>query len=103
MTSLRIENDNTGITFSVKIVPGSSKTQICGLYEDMLKIKVSAPPEKGKANKELIGFLSKSLGVRKNQISITAGMTNPVKTIHVTRFTAGELADILNLDQQESQ
>ena len=88
MVALRIDNNQSGITFCVKIVPASSRTEICGLYEDMLKIKLSAPPEKGKANKELIGFLAKTLGIRKNQIAITSGLTNPVKTIKIVDIPA---------------
>ncbi len=83
-TKLSITESENCITFKVKVVPGSSQTAICGLYDDMIKIKVSAPPEKGKANKCLIEFLSKKLGVKKNAVSVITGATGPVKQIHIT-------------------
>lgn len=70
-----------GIHLTVKIVPGSSRTEIVGLYDDMLKIKVAAPPEKGKANKMLLDFLAKQIGIRKNAIQITSGQTSAVKQL----------------------
>ena len=70
-----------GIHLTVKIVPGSSRTEIAGLYDNMLKIKVAAPPEKGKANKMLLEFLAKQLGLRKNALQITSGQTSAIKQI----------------------
>jgi uncharacterized protein (TIGR00251 family) len=68
---------------TVKVVPGSSRTEIAGVYGDMLKIKVAAPPEKGKANKELLDFLAKQLGLRKNALHIESGQTSCVKQIRL--------------------
>ncbi|MBN1795039.1 MAG: DUF167 domain-containing protein, partial [Sedimentisphaerales bacterium] len=50
MSTLKVENCNMGITFTVKVVPGSSKTSLSGILDGMLKLKIAAPPEKGKAN-----------------------------------------------------
>ena len=65
MADLKIENIEGGVVFLTKIVPGSSQTRICGLLDGMLKVKISAPPEKGKANQRLLEFLAKQLGVKK--------------------------------------
>jgi uncharacterized protein (TIGR00251 family) len=86
-----------GVVFGVKVVPGSSRTALAGLLDGMVKIKVSAAAEKGKANKQLIAFLVEVLGVRKNAISIIAGHTNPVKNIKVSGISAEELRKKLNL------
>ena len=63
----------------MKVIPGVGVTKIVGEYGDRLKIRVGAPPEKGKANKELIGFLKKLL--RLKDIEVTAGETSRDKTI----------------------
>ena len=85
------------MVFGVKVVPGSSRTALAGVLGDLLKIKVAAPPEKGKANKCLIEFLAKQLGVKKNQISIVAGQTNPVKTVQVAGISIEALLEKLGV------
>jgi uncharacterized protein (TIGR00251 family) len=99
---LKIEENDEGVTFAAKIVPGSSgPTRICGLLGDMLKVKVSAAPEKGKANLCLIKFLSKRLGVRKNAVSIISGTTSPIKHVMVAGMTAETLSRKLNLNEED--
>jgi uncharacterized protein (TIGR00251 family) len=100
MADLKIENIEGGVVFLTKIVPGSSRTCICGLLGEMVKIKVAAPPEKGKANQSLIEFLAKQLGVKKNAISIISGQTNPIKQVQVLGVSSDSLIEKLNLNKQ---
>ena len=101
MGNLKIEEHNDCAVFTTKIVPGSSgPTRICGLLDEMLKIKVSAAPEKGKANQCLIKFLAKQLGVKKNALSIISGTTSPIKHVQVSGMTADTLLKKLNLNKQ---
>ena len=76
---------------TVKVVPGSSRTEIAGVYGEMLKIKVAAPPEKGKANKALLEFIAKQLGIRKNALQIESGQTSCVKQIRIDNVTAEQI------------
>jgi len=92
MVDLEVDEIDGGVVFCVKVVPGSSKTASAGVLGAMLKIKVSAPPEKGKANQCLVEFLAKELGVKKNAISIIAGLTSPIKQVRVMGLTAKQLA-----------
>ena len=59
MTKPTIQEIEDGVVFTVKIVPGASGTTVCGLLDGVLKIRVSAAPQKGKANRCLIEFLAK--------------------------------------------
>lgn len=88
MPELKIETCSDSVVFTAKIVPGSSRTSIEGVLDDMLKIKIAAPPEKGKANKELISFLAKKLNIKKNDIQVISGQTNPVKQLSVKGVAA---------------
>ncbi|MEN6576518.1 MAG: DUF167 domain-containing protein [Phycisphaerales bacterium] len=99
MSALLIQEDAGGVVFTVKVVPGSSRTMVSGVLDSMVKIKVAAPPEKGKANECLIAFLAKQLGVRKNAIDILAGQTNPVKQVCVAGLSAATLRERLGLKQ----
>jgi uncharacterized protein (TIGR00251 family) len=68
----------------VKVVPGSSRDQIVGWLGDALKIKVMAPPEKGKANEAVIDLLAAALGVSSDDIEVVSGYSSPSKGIAIT-------------------
>lgn len=83
---------NDIITLQVKISPNASSLAIKGIFtdsdnKDFLKISVVSVPEKGKANKELIKFLSKELGVSKSDIDIISGETGHFKKIVIKNKT----------------
>ena len=102
MANLRLQEVDEGVVFVVKVVPGSSgPTRISGLLGDMLKIKVSAAPQKQKANQCLLKFLAKQLGIKKNAVSIISGKNSPVKHVQVSGISADTLLKKLNLNKQE--
>jgi uncharacterized protein len=99
MAKLIVKKVDEGTVFAVKVIAGSnSPTRICGLLDGMLKIKVSAAPERGKANKCLIDFLAEKIGVRKNTISIISGQTSPIKHIQIMDISIDSLSKKLNLE-----
>ncbi len=67
----------------VKIIPNSSKNSIVGWQGEFLKIRIKAQPEKGKANEEIIHFLSREFGISKKDISILSGHTRSNKLIKI--------------------
>jgi len=97
MGELAIQEVDGDVVFKVKAVPGSSRTAVGGLLDGMLKVKIAAPPEKGKANQCLIEFLAKELGVRKNAVSIITGRTNPIKQVQVMGMSGQTLLKKLGL------
>jgi len=99
MANPAIRKVDGGVVFSVKIVPGSSRTSVCGFLDGMVKIKVSAPPEKGKANQSLVKYLAKKLGVKRKDVHIISGQTNPVKSIEISGISVEMLAAKLGLDK----
>ena len=84
------------------IVPGSSRTVITGLHDEALKIKISAAPEKGRANQSLIEFLAKKFGVKKNAVSIVSGQSKALKKVQVLGIEAETLLDALNSNESRS-
>jgi len=80
---LIITKTATGAIFRVKVQPGATKNEIVGVQENALRVRISAPASQGKANKALINFLTKELGVKKSEIEIVTGHTSRVKTIRV--------------------
>jgi uncharacterized protein len=72
----------------VKITPSSKKNEVVGDYVDehgekYLKIKISAPAVDGKANKELIEFLTEYFKVKKSQVKILRGEKSNIKIIAI--------------------
>lgn len=66
---------------SVKVVPSSSRDLITGWYGESLKIKVKAPPEKGRANAAVIALLASKLNIDKDSIEIVSGHSSPLKVV----------------------
>jgi uncharacterized protein (TIGR00251 family) len=100
MSNFAVKEIDDSVVFTVKVVPGSSRTAVCGLLDEMVKIKVSAAPEKGKANKCLLDFLAKQLVVKKNAVKIVSGKSNPVKSVQVLGISVEQLLNKLNLNKQ---
>jgi len=100
MGELSVKEADGGVVFTAKVVPGSSRTAICGLLDGMLKVKVSAAPEKGKANQCLVSLLAGQLGVKKNAIGMVSGHSSAVKKVRVSGITIATLLAKLNLDTQ---
>ncbi|MCP4523175.1 MAG: DUF167 domain-containing protein [Candidatus Gracilibacteria bacterium] len=68
----------------VKVISNARKSEFCEILPNgIVKIKISAQREKGKANKELILFLSKNLRLSKDKISIISGETRELKKISI--------------------
>lgn len=68
----------------VKITPKSPHNAWGEMLSDgTCKIRIAAPAEKGKANAELIKFLSKEFGIARTQITIVAGKTDHLKLIKI--------------------
>lgn len=66
------------------VKPNSAKNLIEGAYLDRIKIKIASPPEKGKANKELIKFISEKLEIPKKNIKIISGEKSHLKVLEIT-------------------
>lgn len=75
-----IKETKDGLIVNIKISPNSKKNEIIN-EGDFTKIKITAQPIDGKANKALIEFLSKNFKIPKTSIKILKGETSKEKTI----------------------
>ena len=98
MVDFKVKSSDGGVVFTVKVIPSASRTVIAELLDGMLKVKASSPPEHGRANRSLIEFIAKKLGVKKNDISIVSGLTSPVKRLSVSNISEQTLLEKLNLN-----
>ena len=67
----------------IKVVPKSSRDQIAGWLGDRLKVRVSAPPERGKANAAVEKLLAEALDLPTSAVRVVAGATTPLKSVEI--------------------
>ncbi len=91
LSDLKITETPRGCRLAVKVVPGSSRDRVVGSLGQSLKVAVSAPAEKGAANKALCKLLAKRLDLRPAQIQILSGKTQARKQILVLSLNAAQL------------
>lgn len=72
-----------GVRLAVQIQPNAKKTEVVGVLDDALKIKLQAAPIEGKANEALVRFVADALGVPRGAVEITHGLTNKRKLVAV--------------------
>jgi len=85
------------IRLAVQITPNAKKTEVIGVLDGTLKLKLQAQPIEGKANEALIKFLAKTLSVPRSALAITHGQTSKKKLIEVvsTTLTPDEVEKLL--------
>lgn len=93
-------SDANGLTVVLKVQPKASRDAIAGVVETpdgwALKVAVTAPPDKGKANAAVIAVLAKAFGVAKRDVTLTLGETDRRKVVHL----AGDAAVLEAIAQQ---
>lgn len=88
------------VWLSIKVIPNADKNKIVDWFNEDLKIKISAVPEKGKANKELIYFLAKILNIAKSEIKIVQGITNHRKILIIKNILKENIAEKINSNKE---
>lgn len=74
---------------ALKVTPGARKNEILGWEDDypqvgrVLKVKIAAPPVEGKANKEIVLFLARTLAVTKSSIEVIHGTSGRIKLVEI--------------------
>ena len=98
---MEVTESEDGVVLAVKVVPGASRTAIAGELDGMVKIKVPAAPEKGKANQCLVEFIAERLGVKKKSVSIVSGQASTLKKVQICGITAEDvLSELMRTDRR---
>jgi len=92
-----ISENDTGVTFAIKVHPRANKAGITGELGDALKVSLTAPPVEGRANEACIEFFAKALKVPRSSITIASGAGGRNKVIRVTGVTAQYVRDRLRV------
>lgn len=90
-------------TLEIHLQPGAKSNEIIGFRDDVLWVKVTALPDKGKANSALIELLAKLLSVPKSDLALIRGFTSRQKVIAVNGLTTEALKEKLTRNMSGKQ
>lgn len=85
-----LEPRREGFLLHLHVVPGAVRTELAGEHGDRLKVRVAAPAAKGRANQELLRFLSAALGLPRSSLELVRGPTSRRKTVRLASQQSSE-------------
>lgn len=91
-----IRESKEGCTLSLKVIPRSSRNQVMGVEEGVLKIKLTAPPVDGAANEALVKFLADTFKRPRKSLSLLSGHQSRQKVVRISGLNASEVLEALN-------
>ncbi len=91
-----LAESDEGLLLECKVIPNASKTAIEGLRDDRLLVRLATPPVDGKANRALIKFMSKELGISKSKIEIIQGEKSRSKRLRLRGIALDQAQQILS-------
>lgn len=80
-----------GCSLRVKVRPGARAEGVQGVHAGALKVSVTAPPERGRANEAVVRLLATALGVARGGVEIVAGHASRDKTVRVAGLAADQV------------
>ena len=96
MIFLKRDMGSNQTKISIKVQPNAGKNQVIGLTNDTWRIKIAAPPDKGKANKQLVEYLSEILEIKKDHVTVVQGYTSHNKLVCIDGLTRPEINERLS-------
>jgi uncharacterized protein YggU (UPF0235/DUF167 family) len=85
----------------VKVVPGSSRACIAGWLGETLRVRVTAAPERGKANAAVEELLAGALELSRDAVRIVAGHASARKVVELSGLSEAELRSRLARRERE--
>ncbi len=83
------------LRISVHVNPNARQNKVVGFQDGLLKVMIAAPPTRGKANQELLRFLSDLLRISKSNLAIEKGATSKKKTVAISGLSQSEVLRLL--------
>jgi uncharacterized protein (TIGR00251 family) len=85
-----------GVSLKVRVQPKAASNRVEGYRGDTLRLRVTAPPEAGKANAAVVSLLAQALGIAKRRVRIVRGHASRDKLVMVETLTPEEVQQRLN-------
>lgn len=90
-----------GVLLQISVVPNAKRTEIDGLHDGALRVRLAAPATEGRANQALVTWLAKALGVAKRDVELVRGETSRRKQMAIAvslEAAAARLMPLLRVD-----
>jgi uncharacterized protein (TIGR00251 family) len=72
-----------GVLLLLSVMPNAKRTQVDGLHDGALRVRLAAPPIEGRANEALVAWLAKSLGVARRDVELLRGEASRRKQVAI--------------------
>lgn len=72
-----------GVLLSLSVVPNAKRTEVDGLHDGALRVRLAAPPIDGRANDALVAWLAKQLGVARRDVDVLRGESSRRKQVAI--------------------
>jgi uncharacterized protein len=79
-----------GARLRIRVAPGARASAVVGRHGDAWKVRVAAPPERGRANDAVVGVIAQALGVERRNVRLVGGASGRDKVVELTGLTLDE-------------
>lgn len=94
---LRVTQTAEGLVFTVHVQPRASRSEICGVKDGELRLRLTSPPVDDAANKQCVELIAKGLGVAKSRVAIKSGAKSRHKVVRVEGVERDDLFSLLKI------
>ena len=91
--SMYANESTSGVIIKVQVQTRASRDEVVGPHGDLLKVRITAAPVAGAANKHLLKFLAKQLKIPQSNLSLRSGATSKNKSIFIRGITGAEVRE----------
>ncbi len=96
MDEIKIREKAGKLLLSVRVQPGAAGDQIVGAYNGALKIRLTAPAQRNRANRQLLELLARTLNLSAKNLSLSRGQSSRDKTVEIKGLSREELTNLLS-------
>jgi uncharacterized protein (TIGR00251 family) len=88
-----LKESDQGVVLKVQVQTRASRDEVVGPHGDSLKVRITAAPVAGAANKHLLKFIAKRLKIPQSQLSLKSGATSKTKSISIQGISGAEVRE----------
>ena len=78
-----LSTSGDGVLLQLSVIPNARRTEVDGLHDGALRVRLAAPPIDGRANEALVAWLAKALGVPKRDVELLRGESGRRKQVAI--------------------